>query len=63
VVTELPYRSISATAALQLAPVTPAVIQAFVRVRPKADLKFAGSVATVGNAAGEKATSDGRCPR
>jgi len=44
-------------------PVTGGEPHAFVRVRPRAALAATGIVATVGDAADETVTSEGRCPR
>jgi hypothetical protein len=46
-----------------LVPVTGDKPHAFVRVRPRAALAATGIVATVGDAADETVTSEGRCPR
>jgi hypothetical protein len=43
-------------------PVTGDECHAFVRVRPRQASRATGSVATVGDAADETVTSEGRCP-
>jgi hypothetical protein len=44
-------------------PVTGDESHAFVRVRPRQASEATGFVATVGDAADETVTSEGRCPR
>jgi hypothetical protein len=44
-------------------PVTAGAYHAFVPVRPRAAQPAAGPVATVGEAADDTVTSEGRCPR
>jgi hypothetical protein len=55
--------SISDTRYLPLLPVTGDACRAFVPVRPRVALAATGFVATVGNVADDKVTSEGRCPR
>jgi len=63
VVTRLSHLSISDTRYPTLLPVTGDACRAFVPVRPRAVSAATGFVATVGNVADDKVTSEGRCPR
>jgi len=55
--------SISLRPVAQVAPVTGCEPHAFVPVRPRTARTADGIVATVGDAADETVTSEGRCPR
>ena len=61
--TRLSHMSISDTRYRPLLPVTGNACHAFVPVRPRKALTATGFVATAGNVAGDKVTSEGRCPR
>jgi hypothetical protein len=63
VVTRIWRLSISDTRYPALLPVTGDACRAFVPVRPRTAQTATGFVATVGNVADDKVTSEGRCPR
>jgi hypothetical protein len=57
------HMSISKPRYQPFVPVTGDESHAFVRVRPRQALEASGIVATVGDAADETVTSEGRCPQ
>ena len=61
--TRFSHMSISDTRYRPVLPVTADACRAFVPVRPRVALAATGIVATVGNVADDKVTSEGRCPR
>ncbi|GIM92372.1 hypothetical protein Ato02nite_041650 [Paractinoplanes toevensis] len=61
--TQVSHMSIYVARYQLFGPVTGGECHAFVRVRPRKALPATGFVATVGDAADETVTSEGRCPR